>query len=316
MNTLDAAYQPHHGKSIFLGGEFSGLGGTVYTMRPIVQYKQFFPVNKRRNTVGYNLQGSFISGYNGVVAPPFERAYLGGDNDLRGFDIRTISPIAFLPSHQAVTLTNPDGTPVPKDPRNPRAGAWTIPVPFEQLVTPGGDLSLTGNLEYRITIAGPVVLAPFVDVGVNPIVRTSQLKINNGQFDDLLNTEFGCPKLDPALQCINGQKIAFSQFLQPVPGTNWVPRMSTGIELQVMLPVINAPFRIYWAYNLLRLNTTTNPPVPITRDMFPCPVAGDPSCVNKAAGDFTYQQTIDTLGPSYTLREPRKTFRFSVSTTF
>jgi outer membrane protein insertion porin family len=316
MNTLDAAYQPHHGKSIFIGGEFSGLGGTVYTMRPIVQYKQFFPVNKRRNAIGYNLQGSFISGYNGVVAPPFERAYLGGDNDLRGFDIRTISPIAFLPSHQAVVLTNPDGTPVPKDPRNPRAGNWTIPVPFEQLVTPGGDLSLTGNLEYRITIAGPVVIAPFMDVGVNPIVRKSQLKINNGQFDDLLNTQFGCPQLDPALQCVGGQTIAFSQFLQPVPGTNWVPRMSTGIELQVMLPVINAPFRIYWAYNPLRLNSTTNPPVPITRDMFPCPVAGDPSCVNKAAGDFTYQQTIDTLGPSYTLREPRKTFRFSVSTTF
>ena len=84
--------------SIFLGGEFSGLGGTVYTIRPIVQYKQFFPVNKRRNAIGYNLQGSFITGYNGVVAPPFERAYLGGDNDLRGFDIRTISPIAFLPS--------------------------------------------------------------------------------------------------------------------------------------------------------------------------------------------------------------------------
>ena len=207
MNTLDAAYQPHHGKSIFLGGEFSGLGGTVYTIRPIVQYKQFFPVNKRRNAIGYNLQGSFISGYNGVVAPPFERAYLGGDNDIRGFDIRTISPIAFLPSTQVVTLRNQDNSFVPKDPRIPVgsdsngrcvpvSNCWNIPVPFEQLVTPGGDLSLTGNLEYRITIAGPVVIAPFVDIGVNPIVRKSQLKINNGQFNDLLNpvwmSERGC----------------------------------------------------------------------------------------------------------------------------
>jgi outer membrane protein insertion porin family len=317
MNTLDAAYQPHHGKSIFLGGELSGLGGTVFTIRPIVQYKQFFPVNKRRNAIGYNVQASFISGYNGVVAPPFERAYLGGENDLRGFDIRTVSPIAFLPSHQIVTLTNPDGTPVPKDPRNPRAGNWTIPVPFQQLVTPGGDLSLVGNLEYRITIAGPVTLAPFVDIGANPIVRTSQLKINQGQFNDLENTLFGCPDPNSAtLQCDGGQKIAFSQFLKPVAGTNWVPRMSTGLELQVMLPVINAPFRIYWAYNALRLNSNTNPPVPITRDMFPCPVAGDPHCLYKGAGDFTFQQTLDTLGPSYTLREPRKTFRFSVATTF
>jgi len=327
MNTLDAAYQPHHGKSIFLGGEFSGLGGTVYTIRPIVQYKQFFPVNKRHNAIGYNLQGSFITGYNGVVAPPFERAYLGGDNDLRGFDIRTISPIAFLPSTQIVSLRNQDNTFVPKDPRipvgpdsngrcAPVANCWNIPVPFEQLVTPGGDLSLTGNLEYRITIAGPVVIAPFMDVGVNPIVRKSQLKINNGQFNDLLNTQFGCPNVDAAFQCTGGQQIAFSQFLQPVPGTNWVPRMSTGIELQVMLPVINAPFRIYWAYNPLRLDQNTNPPVPITRGMFPCPVQGAPDCVNKAAGDYTYQTTIDTLGSNFTLREPRKTFRFSVSTTF
>jgi outer membrane protein insertion porin family len=320
MNTLDAAYQPHHGKSIFLGGEFSGLGGTVYTFRPIVQYKQFFPVNKRRNAIGYNFQGSFISGYNGVVAPPFERAYLGGDNDLRGFDIRTISPIAFLPSAQTVSLRNPDNSFVPKDPRipvgsdangrcAPVANCWNIPVPFQQLVTPGGDLSLAGNLEYRITIAGPVVIAPFMDVGVNPIVRKSQLKINQGQFDDLQNTIFGCPDLDPALQCTGGQKIGFSQFLQPVPGTNWVPRMSTGIELQVMLPVINAPFRIYWAYNPLRLDTNTNPPVPITKDMFPFDT-------HYGAALYTYQNTIDSLGPNYTLREPRKTFRFSVSTTF
>ena len=67
----------------------------------------------------------------------------------------------------------------------------------------------------------------------------------------------------------------------------------------------------------LRLNSSTNPPVPITRDMFPglnCDPA-DPHCY-KAAGDYTFLTTLDTLGPNYTLREPRKTFRFSVSTTF
>jgi outer membrane protein insertion porin family len=307
MNTLDAAYAPHHGKSIFIGGEFAGLGGTVNTIRPIIQYKQFFPVQKRRNAIGYNLQASFITGYAGVVAPPFERFYLGGENDIRGFDIRTISPIAYLPSTQNVTLTNPDGTPVPKDPSNPRAGSWSIPVPFQQLVTPGGDLQLYGNLEYRYTIAGPVALAPFMDLGINPILRPSQLQINSGQFEELQNTLFGCPIPDPfTLTCQGGIRIPFSRNLQPVPGTNWVPRMSTGLELQVMLPVINAPFRVYWAYNPLRLNTSTNPPVPITRSMFP----------PGGAGDYTYQLALDTLGPNYTLREPLKTFRFSVATTF
>ena len=59
----------------------------------------------------------------------------------------------------------------------------------------------------------------------------------------------------------------------------------------------------------MRLNTTfnTNNVGDITRAMFP---AG-------AAGDYTYQQVINTYASSNTiLREPRKTFRFTVATTF
>jgi outer membrane protein insertion porin family len=317
MNTLDAAYAPHHGKSLFIGGEFAGLGGTVHTIRPILQFKQFFPVQKRRNAIGYNVQASFISGYGGIVAPPFERAYLGGENDIRGFDIRTISPIAYLPSAQSVSLRNPDGTFVPANPNfrvqvNPSTGAcvsncWNIPVPYNQLVTPGGDLSLNGNFEYRITIAGPVAIAPFVDMGADPIIRTSQLQTNLNQYNTLINTLFGCPTLDTAYACTGGAKISgIPRNLRPVPGTNWVARMSTGIELQTMLPVVNAPFRIYYAYNALRLDGSATPPIQITRDMFP----------NNAAGLYTYQTTLSTLGSRYTLREPRKTFRFSVATTF
>jgi len=318
INSLDAAYSPHSGKSLFLGGELSGLGGTVHTIRPVVQFKQFFPVQKRRNAVGYNVQASFITGYGGIVAPPFERAYLGGENDLRGFDIRTVSPIAYLPSVQSVALRNPDGTLVPANPRFPVvtasngacvANCWSIPVPFQQLVTPGGDLSIHGNVEYRITIAGPVAIAPFVDLGTDPILRTSQLQINPVQYGTLLSTLFGCPMLTTAYSCTGGQTLPATELpqdLRPVPGTNWVARMSTGLELQTMLPVVNAPFRIYYAYNALRLDSNASPPVPITRAMFP--IGG--------AGLYTYQTTLSTLGSTYRLLEPRKTFRFTVATTF
>jgi len=330
MNTLDASYAPHKGKSLFIGGEFAGIGGTVHTIRPIIQYKQFFPVQKRRNAIGYNVQGSFITGYDGVVAPPFERSYLGGENDLRGFDVRTVSPIAYLPSVQTVALRNGDQSFVPSNPNYPAisnssgacvANCWNIPIPYQQLVTPGGDFALNGNVEYRITIAGPVAIAPFVDMGTNSILRNSQLQINQTQYNSLVNTEFGCPVHNAAYACdpfytISGQTLKFSQFLRPVPGTNWVPRMSTGLELQVMLPIINAPFRIYYAYNAMRLNGSATPPVQITREMFPCPVAGALTCQDKAAGDYTYSLTRSTLGSSYTLLEPRKTFRFSVATTF
>ena len=306
FNTVDSPYFPKTGTSLYMGGEIAGLGGTVRSVRPIIQYKHFIPLQNRRNTIGFNLQASFLTGYGGLVAPPFERFYMGGDNDLRGFDIRSISPVAFLPDKGVIALRNPDGSIVPKDPSNPLRGAYTIPLPLQRIVFPGGDMSVVTNLEYRITIAGPVALAPFVDLGINPILRNSQLRINPGQLRDINNTAFGCPALDVALNCLGGQFATFSEFLKPVSTTNWIPRMSTGLEFQVFMPVINAPFRLYWAYNPLRLDTITSAAVPITRDMFP----------PGAAGDFTFQNAATVFSPKFLLREPRKTFRFSVATTF
>jgi outer membrane protein insertion porin family len=308
FNTLDSGISPHKGHQMTLGMQLAGLGGTVRSVRPLIQYKQFIPVQNRRNAIGFNVQGSFISGYGGLVAPPFQRFFMGGENDIRGFDIRSISPVAFLPSSNVITLTNPDGTPVPKNPANPRQGNWTIPIPVDQIVFPGGDLSVFGNLEYRITIAGPVAIVPFVDAGVDPILRPSQLQIATVQYDQLIGTPFGCPTLDAGYNCQGGNVLTPrpSQDLSVLQSANWQVRMSTGLELQMFLPVVNAPFRIYWAYNPLRLNQVANPPIPITRSMFP---AG-------AAGDYTYKQAVDLYAPSFQLREPRKTFRFTVATTF
>ena len=319
FNTLDSGISPHSGHQLTLGAEIAGLGGTVRSIRPIVQYKRFIPVQNRRNAIGFSLNGSFISGFGGLVAPPFQRFYMGGENDIRGFDIRSVSPVAFLPSSNVITLTNPDGTPVLKNPSNPRLGNWTIPIPVDQIVFPGGDLSAWSNLEYRYTIAGPVVLAPFVDMGIDPIVRPSQLQIATAQYDQVISTPFGCPQLDAGFNCSGGNVLSPkpSQFLQVLNATNWQPRMSTGLELQMFLPVINAPFRIYWAYNPLRLDTPANPPIPITPQMFPGsfnPKTGQWEMT--AAGAYTYKLAQQTYSPSFLLREPRKTFRFTVATTF
>jgi outer membrane protein insertion porin family len=97
-----------------------------------------------------------------------------------------------------------------------------------------------------------------------------------------------------------------SNLLEVLESTNFHPRMSTGLELQTFLPVVNAPFRIYWAYNPVRLDNMATPPIPITRSMFP----------PGAAGDYTYHLAVNTYAPSFQLREPRKTFRFTVATTF
>jgi outer membrane protein insertion porin family len=101
--------------------------------------------------------------------------------------------------------------------------------------------------------------------------------------------------------------------------------MSNGAELQVILPIVNAPFRIYYAYNPLRLyrdlpqQLATDPAT--FRNLFP---RANPACVPTAivpcalsgAGEFSYDQAVQFYGADYQLREPRKTFRLTVSTTF
>ncbi len=291
---------------MYFATEVAGLGGNVKYIKPVAEYKKFLPVYKGRNTLGFRVLGSWITGYGGLVAPPADRFYAGGDTDIRGFDIRAISPVAFFPTTVTIPLQNPDGTTVPLNPANPRQGSYNITIPVEQIIFPGGDTNLITNLEYRIPVVGPVTIAPFVDTGWDFISQASQLSIAQGQINVLNSTAFGCPAINNSFQCVGTTFLHYGSTLNAVAGTNYQTRMSTGIELQVILPVVNAPFRIYYAYNPLRINETVNSPNPITRSMFP---AG-------AAGDFTYAQAISTYQPKYYLSEPLKTFRFTVATTF
>jgi outer membrane protein insertion porin family len=325
-NHIDYPLRPHNGKSFFIGTDISGLGGNVKAVRPIAEYKQFIPMKglmpkyghptEGRQTFGFRIQASHITGYDGLGASPFERFFLGGDTDLRGFDVRAVSPIAFLASSQSITLQNPDGSTVPLDPNNPRRGNTIVQIPTYQVVFPGGDTSLISNMEYRVPIVGPVTMAAFVDAGWNMILQPSQLQLSSSILNDpttgLNSLTYGCALVTPAYACQGKTltQLGFPQIggnLRPISGTNGIMRMSTGLELQVILPVVNAPFRIYYAVNPMRMNTIAYPPeTTITRSMFP----------PGGAGDFTYQQAIATYGTGYHLHEPFSTFRFTVATTF
>jgi outer membrane protein insertion porin family len=299
-------FSPTSGTSLFIGGEFAGLGGNVNTIRPIIEYKHYTPINKHKNTLAFRVQGSFITGYAGKVAPPYQRFYSGGENDLRGFDIRTITPYIFITNRINIPLTNPDGTQVLVDPTNPRRGVVQIPVPAQTIIYAGGDTNVVTNLEYRVPIVSHVSIAAFNDLGLNFIALPNQLSLTAENVASLNNTPFGCPSFDSSFTCTGTKSLQFSGNLKPIPGTNYTPRMSTGLQLEVLLPIVNAPFRIYYAYNPLTLNTTVSNKSLISRDMFP---AG-------AAGDFTFQQSQITLATPYALREPKRTFRFTVGTTF
>jgi outer membrane protein insertion porin family len=119
------------------------------------------------------------------------------------------------------------------------------------------------------------------------------------------------------LNCVGGQNFIFDKDIRPIPGTNWQPRASTGLELQVILPIVNAPFRIYYAYNPLRLNKLITTPNQCFTSS-----GVEQNCIDQSqfpasgAGAFTLAETQAFSQRSYLLREPKSSFRFTISTTF
>jgi outer membrane protein insertion porin family len=327
-NTINNPVRPRSGKEYSAVFQIAGIGGNVRYISPHVAYERFTsmhyltPSPNGRNVLGFRAQLGYVQGFGGDVAPPNNRFYTGGEGDLRGFDIRGATPYGYVPTRVTVQLTNPDGTCVPRDPTNPQLNqCLQVPLPVYGIASIGGDTSLTTNTEYRIPIAGPVMISVFDDFGIDTALNKGQLKQSPEGFASLTSPLYGCPVYNNGA-CqggIPGSEVGFQQNIRPISGTNFVPRMSLGGEISVIMPIINAPFRLYYAYNPLRLYSTPfcNSVIIggnkgscsaelITRDLFP----------PGGAGDYTYEESLQAYGSRYLFREPRKTFRLTVSTTF
>ena len=334
-NTINNPMRPRTGKEYSAVLQTSGIWGNVRYIAPLVAYKQFMPMHYLipspggRNVLGLRAQLGYVQGYGGAVAPPNNRFYSGGEAEMRGFDTRGATPYGYVPNRATVQLTNPDGTCVPRDPTNPQLGQCIqVAIPIYGISSIGGDTNLTANAEYRIPIAGPVTFAFFNDFGIDSAFNKGQLKQSVQGFATLIAPLYGCPVFNNGA-CeggIPGSQVGFQRNIRPVSGTNFVPRMSTGAELSVIMPVINAPVRVFFAYNPLRLNERPNCSLGlgsnkqsctaelITPDMFP---NASSDCSNPTnAGTYTYCEAIQAYGAQDIFREPRKTFRLTVSTTF
>lgn len=290
-NTVNSPISPTAGKSIFFSAGVAGAGGNVNTIEPTFDMKYFRHGFKKGNVIGFHVLGRMITGYGGKVAPPFSRYYIGGENDIRGFDIWGISPIGFIPSTASINVLNNDGTIRQQRTVDPITGAVsfqniTQTIPIYQLVFPGGDTNVTTNLEYRIPIVGPVTLAIFFDAGVDKLSWASQLRLNPGRITQL-NDQF--PEAN-----FNGNAVI-------APGTQKI-RASTGLEIQVLMPVVNAPFRVYFAYNPSTVRENLQPPIAADRSLFP--------------NDATFQSAISQYGAPVPFFEKQTMFRFTIGRTF
>jgi len=291
-NTVNHPITPTAGHSIFFSLDFAGgpLGGNVDTLGATVDGKYFKQAPWHKGHIlAFHGMSSVVTGYGGRYIPPFSRRWMGGEQDIRGFEIWGITPIAFIPTASSVNVLNSDGTARTQKVISNGAiisAPVTMAIPSYQLITPGGDTQLLGNFEYRIPIVGPVVLAPFFDAGVDRILRASQLTVESSRISDL-NAQF--------------PQAGFDGKVYIAPGTQ-KPRASTGLEIQVMLPVVNAPFRVYFAYNPSTVREYLQPPIVADRSSFP----------NAA----TFTNAVASYGQQYPFFEKRTMFRFTIGRTF
>jgi outer membrane protein insertion porin family len=291
-NTVNHPISPTGGHSVFASVDFAGsiLGGNVNTIRPSLDIKYFKQAPWHRSHIlAFHVLGSLVTGYGGKFIPPFSRTYIGGEQDVRGFEIWGITPIAFVASSSSVNILNDDGSArTQKVITNGVISSQpvTMTIPTYQLITPGGDAQTVTNFEYRIPIAGPVTLAFFGDTGINKILRSSQLTMDPSRVSDL-NNQF--------------PQAGFDGRVRIAPGTQKM-RASTGVELQVMLPVVNAPFRLYWAYNPLLVREYLQPPIVADRSAFP--------------NQNTFINSVAQFGQALPYFEKRSMFKFTIGRTF
>jgi outer membrane protein insertion porin family len=222
-NTLNSSLDPTKGTSMTLAAGLSGgiLGGKVNLIQPTFEYKSFRPLfagreararmeaGKPTRTLGFRLLFAHMSPFGTPFesnslsfiggTPLFARYFLGGEQDIRGYNVRSISPTA--PVETTVTTRNIRavdlaGKTLKVRRPNQSTGRSVAPSVLESHIFEnvtdttvaafpaftGGDTELLFNLEYRIPIVGPLQLAPYFDIGSAFNLRHLSDQFENSEF--------------------------------------------------------------------------------------------------------------------------------------
>jgi len=270
-DTRNASIDPTQGREISTAIAIAGLGGDVRTYQPTLSYTQFFPMRRKKSehpevfgfriiagTVGSFATTAKVREANSLAfvdgVPIFERFFLGDEFTIRGYNVRSISPISpvdtFITSQNVVVAENALGAPVPIPGLQGAASLGTftgtsgnniaaLPRSFTSV---GGDTQLLGNFEYRIPVIGNTVqVAAFADIGTAFNIRSKTDQLFSSNFLDdqpFLGTVGGlnCPRFGgplPAgtvslstLALCNNSNLAASPFFSLVARDNRVVTVS------------------------------------------------------------------------------------------
>ncbi|OFW09795.1 MAG: hypothetical protein A3H96_16760 [Acidobacteria bacterium RIFCSPLOWO2_02_FULL_67_36] len=214
FNTVDSPIFPTSGQRYTAAIDVAGIGGNTKFVNPRLEAIKYWQ-QTRRTSLGVRVSTEYIRPIGSTKALPiFEKIFLGGEYSIRGFDLRTIGP------------------------RDPISG-FVI----------GGNKSLLANVEYLITIAGPVRLVLFADAG--------QVRDSGERFvwrEAITKQEYPPGSLPLLLDpfATVGLKDPTKPTVVPntvITGYQQAFKSSIGAEIRFFMPVLNVPFRLIFAMN-------------------------------------------------------------------
>lgn len=90
-DAVNDRFMPTQGQRHAFSVEYAGLGGDVGFVKYIGEIGFYFPIYKKL-VLHPHLEGGYIDDLSGFILPDYERFYIGGIDNLRGYDWRDISP--------------------------------------------------------------------------------------------------------------------------------------------------------------------------------------------------------------------------------
>lgn len=249
-NSLNGSLDPTQGQSILAGLAVSGgpFGGDVKTIQPTLEYKYFHPVRfiskgDKPDVFGFRVLAGHIRAFGTPIdtnslsfvngTPIFSRYFLGGEDTIRGYNVRSISPVARVErfvTTMDVTATTASGDPL-RVARPINANRHTIAPSVirsftldnanlnavDQFTPIGADTQLLANFEYRVPIAGPVSIASFLDIGSAFNLVNLNDQITQTEFLPSVLTPFGVT-LNPVGQLATQAEIRAATTPETPPG--------------------------------------------------------------------------------------------------
>jgi len=92
-STVDSPLTPSRGTMYMISLKYAGtfLGGEIHMIKPRFEFTHFQPIIKGQS-LGFHIEYSYVKPLRNSQVPFWERYFLGGERNIRGYEIYTIGP--------------------------------------------------------------------------------------------------------------------------------------------------------------------------------------------------------------------------------